>query len=137
MNIRYLLFNWDGRPTEVNWEVLESKKAFYKKVVLDLGKDNLKSIINTFSTIGSKAFLPDGMSWLVETCKKSPTDTWYLGSVASERMVEKLFYDHISKIKSDNQLIKDYMWILNEMIDIGSSKAYLFRENVITYRRNV
>lgn len=49
-------------------------------------------------------------------------------------MIKRLFYNHISKIKNDKKLIDDYIWILNRMVDLGSSEAYLFRENVITYK---
>jgi len=31
-------------------------------------------------------------------------------------------------------LIDDYVWILNQMVDLGSSEAYMFRENVIIYK---
>jgi hypothetical protein len=49
-------------------------------------------------------------------------------------MIKRLYYNHISIIKNDKKIIDDYVWILTQMVDLGSSEAYLFRENVITYK---
>lgn len=134
LDIRYLLWDYQGNPNENNWSVLNGKKEFYKKIVLEKGKSNASSVINVFSTIGGKEFLPEGISWLADVFKSNPTTSLSLTSVSSDRMIKRLFYNHISKIKNDKKLIDDYIWILNRMVDLGSSEAYLFRENVITYK---
>ncbi len=117
-----------------HWKVLETKKEFYHKMVKTLGATKTQSILNLFSTVGEQTFLPEGMSWLVDIYKTDVNTTVSLISPSAERMIERLFYNHISKIKRDKKLIDDYLWILNRMVDLGSSKAYLFRENVITYK---
>ena len=113
---------------------MNGKKEFYKKIFLEKGKNNASSVINVFSTIGGKEFLPEGISWLSGLFKSNNIASLSLTSVSSERMIKRLFYNHISKIKNDKTLIDDYVWILNRMVDLGSSEAYLFRENVITYK---
>ena len=87
-----------------------------------------------FSTVGEKTFLPDGINWLTSLLKENPTEVVNLVSRSGERLVKRLFYNHIFNIKNSNQLIDDYIWILNNMIDLGSSEAYFFRENIITYK---
>ena len=134
LDIRYLLWDYQGNPNESDWSVLNGKKEFYKKVFLEKGKNNASSVINVFSTIGGKEFLPEGISWLSDLFKSNNIASLSLTSVSSERMIKRLFYNHISKIKNDKKLIDDYVWILNRMVDFGSSEAYLFRENVITYK---
>lgn len=134
LDIRYLLWDYQGNPNENNWSVLNGKKEFYKKLFLEKGKSNASSVINVFSTIGGKEFLPEGISWLTDVFKSNPITSLSLTSVSSDRMIKGLFYNHISKIKNDKALIDDYVWILNRMVDLGSSEAYLFRENVITYK---
>ena len=136
LDIRYLLWNYKGDPNENDWCVLNGKKEFYKKLFLEKGKNNASSVINVFSTIGGKEFLPEGISWLTSIFKSNTNAPLSLKSVSSERMIKRLFYNHISKIKNDKTLINDYVWILNKMVDLGSSEAYLFRENVITYKSN-
>lgn len=134
LDIRYLLWDNKGNPNENDWSVLNGKKEFYKKLFLEKGKSNASSVIKVFSTIGGKEFLPEGISWLTETFKSNDIASLALMTVSSERMIKRLFYNHISKIKNDKTLIDDYVWILNRMVDLGSSEAYLFRENVITYK---
>lgn len=136
LDIRYLLWDYHGNSNENNWNVLNGKKDFYKKMFLEKGRSNASSVINVFSTIGGKEFLPEGISWLTDVFKSNPITSLSLASVSSDRMIKRLFYDHISKIKNDKTLIDDYIWILNRMVDLGSSEAYLFRENVITYKSN-
>ncbi|RIJ42876.1 NACHT domain-containing protein [Pontibacter oryzae] len=133
-DIRYLLWDLQGKPNEKNWEVLRGKKDFYKKILLGKGKNNSSSAVNVFSTIGENEFLPDGLSWLTEIFKSDITASLSLTTSSAERMIKRLFYNHISKIKNDKTLIEDYIFILNRMVDLGSSEAYLFRENVITYK---
>ena len=135
-DIRYLLWDYQGNPNENNWSVLNGKKEFYKNMFLEKGRNNVSSVINVFSTIGRKEFLPEGISWLTDVFKSNPITSLSLTSVSSDRMIKGLFYNHISKIKNDKTLIDDYVWILNRMVDLGSSEAYLFRENVITYKNN-
>jgi hypothetical protein len=127
LDIRFLLWDLHGNPNEKNWSVLNGKKDFYKNIFLEKGKNNASSVINV---------LPEGISWLTDVFKSNPITSSSLTSVSSDRMIKGLFYNHISKIKNDKTLIDDYVWILNRMVDLGSSEAYLFRENVITYKSN-
>lgn len=128
----FLDIKW--KETATHWKPLENKKDFYRSMVKDLGKYKTTSVLNVFSTIGEKTFLPESISWLVEIFESEPTTTVALIYPSAERMIKRLFYNHISIIKNDKRLVDDYVWILNRMVDLGSSEAYLFRENVITYK---
>jgi hypothetical protein len=128
----FLDIKW--KTTSSHWVALENKKSFYETMVKDLGKHKTLSIQNVFSTVGEKTFLPESISWLVEIFKSDMNTTACLFAPSAERMIQRLFYNHISKIKKNKSLIDDYVWILNRMVDLGSSEAYMFRENVITYK---
>ncbi|MEC4054585.1 hypothetical protein VSP10_17590 [Myroides odoratimimus] len=130
----FLDIKWKESAT--HWIPLENKKDFYQSMVKDLGKYRTTSLLNVFSTVGEKTFLPESICWLVEIFKSEDKTTVALLYPSAERMIKRLFYNHISKIKNDKMLIDDYVWILNRMVDLGSSEAYLFRENVITYKNN-
>lgn len=129
-----LFLDIDWKKESSHWKVLENKKEFYHQMVKDLGITRTQSMLNLFSTAGEQTFLPEGISWLVDIFKANPKTTASLIAPSAERMIERLFYNHISKIKSNKKLIEDYLWILNRMVDLGSSEAYLFRESVITYK---
>ena len=129
----FLDIKW--KETATHWKPLEDKKDFYQSMVMHLGKFKTTSILNVFSTIGEKTFLPEAISWLVDIFKSEVASTVALRYPSAERMIKRLYYNHISKIKKDKKLVEDYIWILNHMVDLGSSTAYLFRENVITYKK--
>lgn len=129
----FLDIKW--KETTIHWKPLENMKDFYHTIVKNLGKYKMSSIIKVFSTIGAKTFLPDSISWLVEIFKSEPKTISALNSRSAERMIKLLYFNHISKIKNDKKLIDDYIWILNQMVNLGSSIAYLLRENVITYKK--
>ncbi|MBF0227423.1 MAG: hypothetical protein HQK76_18415, partial [Desulfobacterales bacterium] len=128
----FLDIKW--KETATHWKPLEHKRNFYQLMVKDLGKHKTTSILNVFSTVGEKTFLPESISWLVEIFKSEDATTVALQYPSAERIIKRLYYNHISKIKNDKILINDYVWILNRMVDFGSSEAYLYRENVITYK---
>ena len=124
--------SWKGDAT--NWKPLVGKKELYHQMVLEFGAGNTKSIVKFFSTVGSTVFLPEGLSWIVKVIKDYPNDVISLINPYGERLIKRLFLNSISLIKNDNQLISDFLLLLNKMIDLGSSQAYFYRENVITYK---
>ena len=128
----FLDIKW--KETSTHWRPLENKRDFYQSMVKDLGKYKATSILNVFSTVGEKTFLPESISWLVDIFKSEADTTVALLYPSAERLIKRLYYNHISIIKNDKKLIDDYVWILNRMVDFGSSEAYLFRENVISYK---
>lgn len=132
--VQQLLLDTGWKEQAIDWQPLHGKKEIYHQMINDFGASNVQSILNVISTIGEKTFLPEGLSWLVELLKKEPTQLTVLMSVAAERLVKILFYNHISEIKKNKRLIGDFVWLLDNMIELGSSEAYLFRENVITYK---
>ncbi|TGM61521.1 hypothetical protein [Leptospira vanthielii] len=135
-DIRFLLWDDKGNPNVKDWSLLNGKREFYKKIFLEKGKKHVSSVINVLSTIGEREFLPEGISWLTEILKSNDNATLSLSTSSANRMIKRIFYNHIAKIKNDQTLIGDYIWILNKMVDLGSSDAYLLRENVITYKTN-
>ncbi len=134
-DVRFLLFDDKSVPNEYGWFVLENQKEFYKKILLGKGKHHISSALKVFSTIGNKAFMPDGISWIVEVLKTNPDLCKCLMTPHADRMIKRLFYDHISMIKSNRRFIEDYLWVLDKMVELGSSDAYFVRENVITYKK--
>jgi hypothetical protein len=130
-----LLLDAEWNESAVHWKPLEKKKTFYKQICEELGAGNVKHILKLLSTVGDTTFLPDGLSWIVNICKQNNDQIIYLISCSGERLIEHLFQKHLGLIKSNSVLINDFIWLLDNMIDLGSSKAYLIREYVITYKK--
>ncbi|MFZ6053479.1 AAA family ATPase [Halocola ammonii] len=132
-----LLLSIEWKEESSHWPALEGKRDFYYKMVQHFGDSNAQAIINLFSTAGEKVFLPEGLSWIVTILKKDKTgrEISSLTSQSAIRLVKRLFYNHITAIKKNGELISDFIWLLDKMVDLGSSEAYLFRENVISYKQ--
>ena len=104
--------------------------------MLTKGKNNLQSAINIMSTIGGY-LLPEGINWIAEIIRANENQAMWLNSIQGDRLIMRLYNDHIAPIKDNKRLMDNYIYLLNHMIDLGSSKAYYIRENVITYKKAV
>lgn len=118
-----------------NWEGFIGKEFLYKEILENFGENNFQSVLNVLSTFGEKAFLPDTLALIVRFLKNNSENTLYLNSKASKVLIKKLISNHISLIKNNQSLVSDFIYILNKMVEIGSSEAYLIRESVITYKK--
>ncbi len=133
-----LLFDTDysWHEERKHFMAFEGKAIEYKKMVFQFKETHIKSVIKILSTIGEKEFLPEGINWVVEILKEYPEQTIYVNTTACERLVKRLYYNYITVIKKNQTLIDNFIWLLDKMIDMGNSPAYLFRENVITYKKH-
>lgn len=118
-----------------NWKGFINKKSFYEEMIKSFGITNFESLLNVFSTFGEKVFLPNGLTWIAKFLKENPENILYLNSKSSKKLIQVLFNNHITIIKNNQNLVSDFIFILNKMVEIGSSEAYLIRESVITYKK--
>ena len=125
---------WDENFKD--WEPLKNRENYYKQIILDKGHVNIRAILNIFVSIGHTRFLPKGLNWFVEVLKQNPEKLTEVMTLKGEHLIENLFHYYCFKIKENKLLLNDYIWLLDNMIDLGSSLAYLLRENVITYKSN-
>lgn len=79
--------------------------------------------------------MPDGIGWIVEILRQDSNQSILLATPSGERLIRKHFNENISKIKNSKKQTSDFLYILNVMVDLGSSTAYFIRENVITYKK--
>jgi hypothetical protein len=118
-----------------NWKGFINKKSFYEEMIKSFGNTNFEVLLNVFSTFGEKVFLPNGLTWIAKFLKENPENLLLLNSKSSKKFIQVLFNNHIAIIKNHQNLVSDFIFILNKMVEIGSSEAYLIRESVITYKK--
>jgi hypothetical protein len=135
LNISCLCNDIRGQPYKKQCELLKGKKSIYGEIVSKFGKKNLITVINIFTNIGMSSLFPDCISWIVDICKKSEGVISALNTNISITMVKKLFYQHMTDIAKDDNILNNYIWLLDTMIDLGISEAYYLRENVITFKK--
>jgi hypothetical protein len=118
-----------------NWAGLVDENIFYEKMIEGFGESSLPHIINVFSSFGEKVFLPNGIHWIVKFIVTNPGNIKYLNSNSAVKLIQVLFSNHITEIKNNQILIAQFIYILNLMVDLGYSEAYLIRECVIVYKK--
>lgn len=117
------------------WKGFINKNKFYEEILFHYGTHNFDSVLRVSSTFGERVLLPERLPWIVKFLKENPKNIQYLGSNNSKLLIKKLFDNHIGIIKNNQNLVSDFMFILNNMVDIGLPEAYLVRECVIIYKR--
>nr|WP_288934788.1 hypothetical protein [uncultured Allomuricauda sp.] len=116
------------------WEGFLNYKTQYLKMAEYFGSKNLSSILAVFSTFGEKEFLPEGLLLLERLCKNDSDRAADLMRNDGTVLIKKLFSNHIGNIKERQDLVNAFLYILDVMIDMGSTEAYLIRENVFVYK---
>ncbi|WP_339917417.1 ATP-binding protein [Yeosuana marina] len=119
-----------------NWNGFVNYKIQYKEFVDYFKVKSLPHIISVFSTFGEKVFLPSGINLIVKYLKEDDSGYKSLDSTNAVKLIQVLLNNHIQEIKESQILIEDFIYILNKMIDLGYSEAYLIRECVITYKKS-
>jgi hypothetical protein len=119
-----------------DFSVFRGKTDFYKEMLFAIGSKTIISAIKVLSTVGTKEFLPEGLTWIARLLKNHPDQIESLNTGSGERLIKRLYYDHMPAIKKSQTLINDFIWILDSMVQLGNSTAYLFRENVISYKKD-
>lgn len=120
--------------TQVNWPGFLNKKDLYLKMVTYFGAKNISPAVSVFSTFGETLFLPEGIILLEKLIKENPHNSVYLMDSYGKRLISKLSENHIGTIKMRQDLVNAFIYLLDKMIELESTEAYIIRENVIMYK---
>ncbi|MBO6585324.1 MAG: NACHT domain-containing protein [Gracilimonas sp.] len=119
-----------------DWEPLAGKKLYYKQLTNEFGVYAFDSVLKLLSGIGTAKLLPDGINWIKQIFEskadlKSFTEEsdrfYYL-----EKLIEAANKMYQTQIKNDQDLRVSFLFILDLLIENGSSKAYNIRERFIS-----
>ena len=133
---KYLLaLQWKKGAKE--WRSLKDReKTFFKKVSEDMGGNApvLYALTKLLNDIGSN-FVPEGIAWISDLLQKNPdlsrkelevNTVYYL-----ENLVRSYILKNRQKIKTDPQLKKQILVILDFLLEKASVTAYLLREDIL------
>lgn len=135
-NQEYLFFGkWKYEADD--WFVLmkDNVSSIYLKKIENLNYLNIEALMQLFSGIGFQSLMPEGMKVLTKHLKSDVKKLLSINYYYGEKLIMKCFKDNIKKIKEDESLLNEFLWFLNIMVDLGSSKAYYIRENMILYKK--
>lgn len=123
--------------TFMHWKPFETGQTFYQRAVQQFGPTHLRSWLKVLTTVGNKTMLPHALPTVVLLCKNHPEQVAALyPSGVANLFVERVFQYHMRVVKQREDYLASFMWILDTMVDFGSSTAYLVREDAVTFKGN-
>lgn len=121
--------------TFIHWKPFETGQTYYQRAIQQFGPTHLRSWLKVLTTVGNKTMLPHALPTVVELCKNYPEQVAALyPSGVANLFVERAFQYHMRAVKQREDYLASFMWILDTMVDLGSSTAYLVREDAVTFK---
>lgn len=134
--ISYLFLSHRWRAEADNWKPLQNKSLIMRRLVTEFGQYDLKAVMQLLSGIGMEALMPHGLNWLrivldsVESPRSELADS--SAFLYSEKLIRRTYYKYLREIKRDRQLQQSLLFLLDLLVDSGSSLAFIVRERLIT-----
>ncbi|MBL4675858.1 MAG: hypothetical protein JKY70_06595 [Mucilaginibacter sp.] len=130
--IPLLLLDLGWNETCDDWHVLEGKKSFYKEFILKYGFNHINVAIDLLSGIGFKTFMPEAVTWVAYMLMSNLA--YKTKTARLEKFVHRAFFRYGKEIKSDRLLTQNFLFILEFLIERGSPKGYMLKEEMIQYK---
>ena len=126
-----LEIEWNANAT--SWRPIENMTDFLERNIKKFGVSNPNAVFNILSHIGDKTLLPQGITLLTYILRANGTNI-ILSYKYSEKLILRVYENHLEEIKNNNEFFTNYLWMLDEMTTQGSSDAYWIREYLISFR---
>lgn len=130
MPLLFLEIDW--KDTSAKWDVLDGKQLFYKDFILKWGFNQINTTLKFLTVIGFNNMMPDSISWIKVMLLSQ--NGYNIDNELGERFIQKAFYNFGARIKSNKQLLLDFIFILDVLIIKSSTKAYMLKEELIQYK---
>ncbi|WP_422091072.1 hypothetical protein [Tenacibaculum ovolyticum] len=131
------LFNGKWKYEADDWFVLkdETVSSIYLKRVDSIDYLNIEALMQLLSGLGFQNLMPQGIKILTKHLKSDEKQLLSINYYYGEKLIMRCFKFKMKIIKEDESLLNEFLWFLNIMINLGSSKAYYIRENLILYKK--
>jgi ABC-type oligopeptide transport system ATPase subunit len=127
-----LLLEIEWNDTAASWRPIENMKDFFERNIKKYGASNPQAVVNILSHVGDKTLMPQGINLLADIFKT--TTKLILSYKHSEKLMHRIYENHLTEVKNNKELFTNYLWMLDEMTTQGSSDAYWIREFLISFR---
>ncbi|MBB6130926.1 hypothetical protein [Mucilaginibacter lappiensis] len=115
-----------------DWHVLEGRKSFYKEFILKYGFNHINVAIDLLSGVGFKTFMPEAVAWVASMLTSNLAHK--TKTVRLEKFVHRAFFRCGKEIKSGKLLTQNFLFVLDFLIERGSPKAYILKEEMLRYK---
>lgn len=130
----FLLLNIKWHTGFTHWPPVTQMKPLMDDLLNRYGKFNLPALINFLYHPGQQTYLPAGITLLADATRAGNGYTPLSTQPFISELVFKLYNEHFHAIRMNKKLLEDFLYVLNTLIDEGSSDAYWIREFMISFR---
>lgn len=132
---QYLLMDGSWNAGTTSWEPIAEMKEFLVQMIVKYGGFNLNAVINLLTYPASTMLMPKGISVLTHLMKNSKTASVVVNKEKLEKFVYRAYDKFYDQILQDQTVLSDLLWLLDNLVDNGSSDAYWIREFLISFDR--
>ncbi|MEO7264587.1 MAG: hypothetical protein ABIW38_06715 [Ferruginibacter sp.] len=129
-----LLLEIEWNDNASSWRPIENMRDFLERNIKKYGVSNPQAVVNILSHIGDKTLMPQGINLLADIFKTTTNTKLILSYKHSEKLMHRVYENHLTEVRNNNELFTNYLWMLDEMTTQGSSDAYWIREFLISFR---
>jgi hypothetical protein len=122
-------------PQARDWKPMQNMKELFEKAIFHF--NSVEPTIMLLSGIGYAELMPNGIVWFAKVLENNKSfrkekEIIYFG----EKLIQNVFYDPKIRntTKQNKELTKSYSYILDRLIDLNSSVAFLIREDFLSLR---
>lgn len=110
-----------------DWQPFHGNENFLKSIIQNFGKKHIDSVVKLVSGPGAVVLLPEAIIWIKQIIEevglKELEDIFYF-----ERLVQRAFFLHKKAIQENSTILQAYIYLLNILVDAGSSSSFYLRE---------
>ena len=113
---------------------LEGQTAFIEELIDYYGAEDLSVVVDLLASIGDKTLMPRGISTVVKLFKGWTVGSHQFYQKNAIKLIQRAFYKYGRRIRSDQKLLTDFIFLLDQLTNFGYSEAYFIREDMITFK---
>jgi hypothetical protein len=130
-----LLINTKWNSGTRLWQPIKDMGAFLEQMIAKYGALNIAAVVNLLTHPANQLLMPKGITALVNLLKNAKKPALLLSYEFMEKFTHRAYEHYLDEIKSDQALVNDYLWLLDQLILEGSSDAYWIREFMVSFRQ--
>lgn len=130
-----LLINTKWNSGTRLWQPVKDMGAFLEQMIAKYGALNIGAVVNLLTHPANQVLMPKGITALVNLLKNAKKPVLLLSYEFMEKFAHRAYEHYLDEIKSDQALLNDYLWLLDQLILEGSSDAYWIREFMVSFRQ--
>lgn len=114
----------------LDWKPLHGHSVFVKKIIEKFGVNNIRLVVDLLSGAGATTLLPNGILWLKDIIEKN--DNKISDIFSFEKLIQRTYFMHRKSVQEDPVILKAYIYILDLLVEAGSSSSYYLRDIVMS-----